>query len=219
MSDLLRRRQADQKRDDEILPEGRVSHQLYGIIFSAAGILMYGWFCHRRVHVAGVLASSVLGRATIRQRHLSTHSALSCSMYSAFFETGSLTSSLWNSGIRNDLGVRVQHQLSDGMFSCSCRELSRPGWLAPESCCSDRSSFNRPSHGTSGSTMVLHWPRHHGSIRCLGHLVDHEEGDRVPKGVDGEGASFSIQKMNMAGIWEDVAFWRLKTDDRACSDP
>lgn len=43
-------------------PEHRLHLQIPGILTSAAGVLMYGWFVHHRIHVASVIISTSLGR-------------------------------------------------------------------------------------------------------------------------------------------------------------
>ena len=64
-SDFLRKRAVRKHGSESIPPERRISTQIYGYLLSAAGLLMYGWFCRFHIHVSAALVASAIGKQKI----------------------------------------------------------------------------------------------------------------------------------------------------------
>ena len=64
ISDLLRKRAVKLSGGDEskVMPERRISTQVYAFILCAAGTCMYGWFADKGIHVSAVLISSAISK-------------------------------------------------------------------------------------------------------------------------------------------------------------
>ena len=60
-SDYQRKKAVQESGNENVLPERRITSQIYGFILAAAGLCMYGWFCRYQIHPSAVLASSALG--------------------------------------------------------------------------------------------------------------------------------------------------------------
>ncbi|KAL8944141.1 MAG: hypothetical protein Q9216_000646 [Gyalolechia sp. 2 TL-2023] len=60
VSDWHRAQYVKRSTDGQPHPEHRLHLQIPGVIVSLAGVLMYGWFVHFRVHVAAVIVSTAI---------------------------------------------------------------------------------------------------------------------------------------------------------------
>lgn len=60
LCDMLHARTVKRDNGKKVPEESRIGTQIYAFAFASAGLLLYGWFCQYRIHVAAVLASSVL---------------------------------------------------------------------------------------------------------------------------------------------------------------
>jgi len=60
VSDYHRARFLKRNAESSLIPERRLHLQIFGMMLSLSGVLMFGWFCHFRIHVATVLVSASL---------------------------------------------------------------------------------------------------------------------------------------------------------------
>ncbi|KZF20228.1 MFS general substrate transporter [Xylona heveae TC161] len=60
LSDKMRAKFVKQSQSSEAAPERRIHSQIFGILISIAGFLMYGWFTRFHIHISSVLISTIL---------------------------------------------------------------------------------------------------------------------------------------------------------------
>lgn len=61
-SDLWRARAVKASPDGKVPPESRIFLQTIGYVATAAGLIMFGWFCEYHLHPAAVLVASAIGK-------------------------------------------------------------------------------------------------------------------------------------------------------------
>ena len=143
--------------------EHRLHLQILGTLVSLSGVLMYGWFVDKHIHVAGVIISTSIG-------------TIFTAFPFAMQRCGSMAKLLplhCPSCIRNDMGLHYDNQLPDRKLQKHTGHTRRARKLIPQSGRCDCGCGGETIDWQNGNWLVFHRSRLDGVLLCMQYSVAH----------------------------------------------